>query len=325
MTSITLPENWQSTVASGADALRALALNEKAKQHISSDPALLPIARRISKRFIGGESMAEALATLERGSAKGHRATVDYMGESCRDEAFANVETAQFLQLVEQLALRKIDSSVSLDLSHVGSVINESLGLANARKIAAACARTRREMIISAEGSDRADLTHRIYEALCKEFNNVGITVQARLHRTERDLEKLLQLPGKIRLVKGAYLEPESSAYPRTSDALAKAYRTYAQRLIKSGHSCSIASHDRTILDDLQQFIQTHALQKNPFEFEMLMGLWDEQLDAMKQRGYATREYVVYGSEWFLYVCNRIAEEPIRLYQALVDAVAEQG
>ncbi len=321
MTGITLPENWQATMTRGADALRALALNEQAKRNIANDPALLPIARRVAHRFIGGETMMEAVATLERRAAKGHRVTVDYMGESCRDESFALIETDQFITLVEQLTARKIDSSISLDLSHVGSVISESLGLANAKKLASACKQTGREMIISAEGSDRTDLTHRIYEKLCAEFDNVGITVQARLHRTEVDIKKLLQLPGKIRLVKGAYLEPESTAHPRTSDALANAYRTYAKQLIASGHICSVATHDRNILIDLHQFIETNQLQKNPFEFEMLFGLWDEQLDAMKGHGYATREYVVYGREWFLYVCNRIAEQPVRLYQAMVDAV----
>jgi proline dehydrogenase len=321
MSGIKLPENWQSFVANGADALRALALNERAKKHISDDPVLLPIARRIAHRFIAGETINEALVTLQLCAANGHYVTVDYMGESCRDEAFASAETAQFIELIDRLNANNIESSISLDLSHIGSMLSYEIGLANAQAIASACKQSGREMIISAEGSDRTELTHRIYEALCVNFDNVGITVQARLHRTAQDLKKLLQLPGKIRLVKGAYFEPETTAHARTSPALLIAYNDYARQLIESGHRCSIATHDRSILDGLHQFIQTNNLQPQPFEFEMLLGLWDDQLETAKSRGYATREYAVYGKEWFLYVCNRIAEEPIRLYQALVDAV----
>ncbi len=121
--------------------------------------------------------------------------------------------------------------------------------------------------------------------------------------------------------MKGAYLEPEATAFPRNSPELAARYRELAKTLIGSGHVCSIATHDILLLDDLHNFIGEHGAAAGAFEFEMLLGLWDSQLDIMKSRGYPTREYVVYGSEWFLYVCNRVAEEPIRIYQALIDAV----
>jgi proline dehydrogenase len=320
----TFPMAWQPLVEDAANALRALALNEDAKARIANDPSLMSIVRKIAHRYIGGETLAEALITLAR-VAKVRPATIDYMGESCRDQAFANSETEVFLALIEEIRTRAIPSSISLDLSHIGSVISADLGYENASKIASACRDMGTEMIISMEGSDRTDLILSTHARLCKTFSNVGITIQARLLRTERDIEVLLDRPGKIRLVKGAYLEPESVAYPRNSPQLASAYRQYAKRLIQSGHSCSIATHDRDILNELHEFIESQDLRKKPYEFEMLLGLWDDQLNVMSSRGHATREYVVYGAEWFLYVCNRIAEEPIRAYQALVDAVTAKA
>jgi proline dehydrogenase len=317
------PLAWLELVSHGADALRALALNEVVKQRIANDPALRSIARRISDRFIGGETDFEAIQTLSQIESKGHQSTVDYMGESCRDPELANSETDCFLGLIEKLDQHKLTSSISLDLSHIGSAISFEQGLHNATRIATRCKQSNREMIISMEGPDRVGLTLDLYRQLSKEFSNVGITVQARLHRTKSDLPQLLTLPGKIRLVKGAYLADESIAFTRDSNALQQAYREYAVTLIQSGHRCSIATHDSGIIQDLTQHLRQLKTPATQVEFEMLLGLGGTQLDNLKQSGYQTREYVVYGKEWFLYVCNRIAEEPIRVYQALVDAIGE--
>jgi proline dehydrogenase len=321
MSKPTFPNLWKPQVDAAANSLRALALDEGLKARIAADQHLTAIAKKVSARYIGGETVGQALDTITR-IAKKRKVTVDYMGESCRDRAFASQETEVFVELTKKIGELKLPCSISLDLSHIGSLIEHDFAFANAKKIATACRDIDTEMIISAEGSDRTDLTHALYTDLCKEFTNVGMTVQARLHRTEQDIETLLQMPGKIRLVKGAYLETEEKAFPRNSEALEQAYRRFAQRLIQSGHSCSIATHDKTILTDLHHFISDQKLHKNPFEFEMLLGLWDDQLDEMTELGYPTREYVVFGKEWFLYVCNRIAEEPIRLYQALNDVAS---
>ena len=317
------PESWQPLVEKAADALRLFALNETAKTVVRHDPALLAVARRIAQRYIGGESLNDALHALKSARKRGHAVTEDYMGESCRDPAEATAETAQFLELVQQMDAQSIDSSVSLDLSHIGSVIGESMGFDNALTIAQACHASGREMIISMEGTDRVDSILAIHAALSQRLPNVGITVQARLFRTANDLPKLLERSGKIRLVKGAYVASEAIADARNSKQLAENYREYAKILILAGHECSIATHDRTILDDLDAFIQERGLRRQPVEFEMLQGLWSDQLNVMKARGHATREYVVFGKEWFLYVCNRMAEEPMRVYQALVDALSD--
>jgi proline dehydrogenase len=301
--------------------MRALALNETAKRQVANDPSLLKVARRISDRFIGGETDTEALATLKNIEGKGHQSTVDYMGESCRDPKLADSETDCFLGLIERLDQENLNSSISLDLSHIGSAISFEHGLKNGARIANRCKQSNREMIISMEGHDRIDITLELYKQLSQQFSNVGITIQARLHRTESDLPRLLALPGKIRLVKGAYLADESIAFPRDSDQLKRAYREYATALIQSAHSCSIATHDAAIINDLTRHLQQLPSPATQIEFEMLLGLGGTALDQLKQNGYRTREYVVYGKEWFLYVCNRIAEEPIRVYQALVDAV----
>jgi proline dehydrogenase len=321
MTAPTFPAEWQALVDQAAGALRALALDETAKEKFCNDPLLRPFMHKVSQRYVAGQTVTEALQRVEQIIARGHAASAEYMGESVRDEAFAMAETEVFMELVTAIGQRNLNCSISFDLSHVGSLVDSELGYRNARRIALAAAEINREVMISMEGIDRSDDIYTIYTRLHREddLRNVGITVPAKRHRTVQDLPQLMKLPGRIRLVKGAFLEPESVSYSRNSPELAAAYRRYAQELLLSGHKCSIATHDRSIQANLVDLIVQERIDPRWFEFESLIGLGAEQLDALQASGFPTREYAVFGEEHFLYVLNRIAEEPIRVYQAIID------
>lgn len=305
--------------ALAAAALRRIARDERVKSYIEHDPVLFPLLLRTARRYIGGTTRAECLETVARLNAAGHAATVDYMGESTRDAALAEREADEFVALAADIKRRGLNSSLSLDLSHIGLALAPQLALENARHIAAAARDIGTELIISMEGSERTDAILEVYRALCAEFANVGIRLQARLHRTEEDLPAMLALPRRVSLVKGAYEEPPETAYPRESAELAERYRAYARRMIASGHPVSIATHDASIHADLHAYIEAEGLRDQPFEFEVLVGLGDAQIEQLRRWGYPTRVYVVYGREWYLYVCHRLAEDPARIYQALAD------
>lgn len=324
MSTPAFPAAWQPLVDQAATALRALALDEAAKEKFCSDPLLRPYMHKVSQRYVAGQTVAEALQRVEQIIAQGHAASVEYMGESVRDEAFAMTETGVFLQLVRAVGERNLNCSISFDLSHVGSLVDKELGYRNARRIALAAAEINREVMISMEGPERADDIYEIYTRLHREddLRNVGITVPAKRHRTAQDLPVLMKLPGRIRLVKGAFLEPETISWHRNSPELADAYRRYARELLLSGHKCSIATHDRGIQHDLSSLILEERIDPRWFEFESLIGLGTEQIKALRERGFPTREYAVFGEEHFLYVLNRIAEEPVRVYQAIVDVMS---
>lgn len=317
------PAQWQPLVDQAAAALRALALDEQAKDKFCNDPLLQPLMHKVSQRYVAGQTVAQALARVESIIARGHAASADYMGESVRDEALAMAETGVFMDLVAGIGQRNLNCSISLDLSHVGSLVDVELGYRNLRRIALAAAAINREVMISMEGVDRADDIYAVYTRLHQQdgLHNVGITVPARRHRTATDLAAMLKLPGRIRLVKGAYLDPDEQSWQRNSDALAAAYRAFARTLLESGHKCSIATHDRAIQAELVTLIQQERIDPRWYEFESLIGLGTGQIDDLSARGYPTREYAVFGAEHFLYVLNRIAEEPIRVYQAVIDVM----
>jgi len=317
------PPQWQPLVDRAASALRELAVNEEAKARFLEDPQLRPYMERVSQRYVAGSTVSDVIVRAAMINQNGHRASAEYMGESVRDEAFANEETSVFLQLVQTIGEQRLDCSISFDLSHVGSLVDPELGYQNARRIARAASEIGQEVMISMEASDRTSGIYEIYSRLHEKdgLSNVGITVPAKLHRTANDLPALLRHPGRIRLVKGAMFEPVEIAYPRNSPELASSYRRYAALLLRSGHKCSIATHDRAIQDELMAMIRTEDIAAGPYEFESLIGLGEQNIADLRDAGFATREYAVFGKEYFLYVLNRISEEPVRVYQAITDAL----
>jgi proline dehydrogenase len=303
-----------------AEALRHIALDETVKSYVLQHPPIYQVLRHAAMRFIGGETLTQCVEITKLLNEQGHSVTIDFMGESTRDAAMAEQATREFLNVIQAIADRNLNASISLDLSHIGTVIDAELGYKNACTLAEAAQQAGLEMMVSMEGTDRTDLILETHQRLCERFNNVGITLQAYLYRTPDDLTAALQRSGKIRLVKGAYEAPLSLARSRGAE-LDTTYHQLMEVLLGSNHSCSIATHDQSLLDYAHKFIQDRQLGSEKIEFEMLQGVTPERLKTMSEYGYQTRIYLPYGQEWHLYLCNRLAEYPPNLYQAIVDVV----
>src|SRR5579875_2245957 len=290
--------------AAAAAALRHISRNEAIKSYVQHTPQLHNALLKIALRFIGGETLPECLRVAQAVQRRGHAVTIDYMGEGTRDEAMAQQCTEEFVRVVHAINVYKLNASISLDLSHIGLVIDKSLALSNASLLAQATQEAGIEMMISMEGSERTDDILALHRLLCARYNHVGITLQAYLHRTPADLAAVLGLPGRIRLVKGAFEEPATVAQPRGA-ALDRVYRTCMEELLDLAHI----------------FMRERRLKAEQVEFEMLYGVTPERLEMMRNRGYQTRIYLPYGQEWYLYLCHRLAEHPPGIYQAIADAV----
>ncbi len=298
-----------------AENLRRWALDEDLKARVMASPILAPLASAVARRYTAGATIEEALDAARRSQAAGHLVSVEYTGESVRDADLADAETEVFVRLATAMRDAGVTGTVSGDLSHIGLMQSRDRAVANASRIATAVEPLGTAFMISAEGSDRTDAVLDVHEALAADHPTVGITLQARLHRTPDDLERVLALPGRIRLVKGAFLEDESVALRRDDPALAERYVELARRIAEAGHPLAVATHDeallRRVLDDVALPEET--------EVEMLMGLGTDLLAALRAEGVTTREYSIFGGEWWLYVLNRIAEDPDRLVAAVAD------
>ena len=308
----------ESDLQRAGTTLKTWALDEDLKARVLASPRMAAAAKQIARRYTAGETVSEALSVAEASIARGHGASIDFVGESVRKAELANADTATFVEVATQIAARDLPSTVSFDVTHIGALVDPQLAIDNAMRIATILPQEGTQLVVSAEGSDRTDLVLDIYERLSGAIPNVGITLQAALHRTAFDLERVLQLPGRIRLVKGAFLEGVSIAHQRGDDNLVPAYLELAHRVLEAGHPVSIATHDPDLLAALVQR-EGDVLRGENVEFEMLLGLGTELLDSLHEEGYFTREYVTFGQDWWLYVLNRMAEHPERIILALAD------
>lgn len=302
--------------ADAADALRKLALDESAKEYVLARPELYTLLHRAASKYIGGETLDMCREVAKEINGTGHAATIDYMGESTRGREAAVAASGEFVRVANTIVDHQLDASVSLDLSHVGLVIDEDFCIDNMSAIAEASLKAGTEVMISAEGTDRTDAVLRVHKRLCEKYENVGITIQAFLYRSLDDVEELLALPGKVRVVKGAFDASADFAMPRSAKLNAR-YVELVYSLVRANHACSIATHDPEIIEAILPKIDGDNV-----EFEMLRGVCSEQLSILQKRGYPTRSYLPYGQEWFLYLFNRLAEYPPSVFEAIAAMMA---
>ena len=302
-----------------SEALKTAALNESAKHYLLQNPTLFELLLKGAKRYIGGENLDDTITTVKKSNANNFPTSIEFMGESVSSINEANEVTQEFLKIIDTIKKEKLTSIVALDLSHIGLAIDKQLAFENLKSLAEATKDTAIEVSISAEGIDRTD---DILETFCKispDYPNIGITIQAYLHRTPKDLDHILQATqGTIKMVKGAFAAPEEYALKR-GEKLDLQYISLVERLLLSNRKCSIATHHDKILDSLKKFIIKHDIPKTSYEFQMLYGIREDLLMNLQQEGYPCRQYIVYGKEWYLYLCNRIAENPDNLFQFIVD------
>jgi len=242
------------------------------------------------------------------------------MGESIRNEKDANDATIEFLNLVKSIGIEKLNSSISLDLSHIGLLVSKDLAMNNLKTICNQAEEINQEVIISMEGPDRTDSILEIYKETLKTHKNLGITIQAYLHRTKNDFKEIAELSGSIRLVKGAY-ETQNGISIERGDKLDEIYLHYVEQLLKKNHKCSIASHHEKIHQETIKLIDNNK--PTNYVLERLLGIRNNELMELKDQGYRTRIYMVYGKEWYLYLCNRLAEYPLNIFQGIADIVDE--
>jgi len=302
----------------GAEALRKAALDENAKDYILNNPALYQLFKKAAERYIGGETLDETISKVA--AQNGLKCSIEFMGESTRTVQESNEATEEFIRICKAIGENNLNSTVSLDLSHIGLAVSGELCLANLDLICNEAAKSGIEVIISAEGTERTDAVLGVYKNAVKKHDNLAITLQAYLYRTKDDFEEIIKEKGRIRIVKGAFQTAEGLSMPR-GEALDAVYLEYIERLLAQNHKCSIATHDSVIQERAKLLVQKYKPAKEMYEFESLYGINNEQLSVLKDEGYQTKLYFVYGKEWYLYLCNRIAEYPLNIFRALNDIV----
>ena len=273
------------------------------------------LGQRVSRRFVAGIEVAEAITAAEELNAAGIEASLDSLGESVLQVSQAEEGAAIYHQLLDGIAARHLRANVSVKLTAMGMDIGghgagPDLAERITGQIVAHAADTGSFVRLDMEGSSYTEATLSMTERLhARHPGRVGTVLQAYLRRTAEDTERLLGQGIRIRLCKGAYKEPPTLAFPEKSEVDAN-YVRLAKRMMTSGVFCGMATHDEAIIRELCSFAREQQLPKDAFEFQMLYGVRRDLQRKLVSEGFGMRVYVPFGTEWFPYFMRRLAERP---------------
>lgn len=278
----------------------------------------IPISRRMSRRFISGEKLSDALAVVKSLNAQGMLATLDHLGENVATEAGAIAAADEYLGALDVLHLAQAQCNVSVKLTQMGLDLGDGFCYANVSRIVLKAAELGNFVRVDMEGSPYTERTLAIYRRLRQRYSNTGIVIQAYLHRSQADVEALIaEGSGHFRLCKGAYDEPAAIAYrerPRVTQALNELTRACLEPAGRAkGAYAAVASHDEDVINFARAYAYQHDVPPTAYEFQMLYGIRRELQTELVKRGYRMRVYVPYGTHWYPYFMRRLAERPANL------------
>ena len=280
--------------------------------------ARFSLFKKLTTRFIAGESIDEAVAAIREVNTHGCSASFDHLNESVGSIAETEAEVREYLNVLRRIDETKINSNVSIKLTQFGLEIDPELAYRNARRVVEDAARRGNFVRIDMEASNVTQATIDVFKRLRAEFglNDVGIVLQSYLYRTMEDARDLLKIPARIRLCKGAYNEPPEVAYPNKKD-VDDNYVRVMQVLLSSGTYHGIATHDPKMIDATVEFAKRQGVSKDAFEFQMLYGIRRDLQEQLARDGYGMRVYVPYGKHWYPYFMRRLAERPANIWFVL--------
>jgi proline dehydrogenase len=229
------------------------------------------------------------------------------LGENVSDRRAAEVAVAAYLETLDWIQRESLNSNVSLKLTQMGLDIDRDYCLDNVARICGRAAAGNNFVRIDMEGSAYTERTLNLFYELFQKHRNVGIVIQAYLHRSEQDIRNLIELGARVRLCKGAYMEPPRLAV-QTMAAVRQNFMSLASLLLKQGTHPAIATHDDVLLSWTRNYIAQHELPKDGFEFQMLYGVRSHTQRQLAEQGYPMRVYVPFGTHWLPYFYRRMRE-----------------
>jgi len=266
-----------------------------------------------ASRFIAGETIESAIEASRQLQGQGFLITLDHLGEGVETLEAAAAATNEYVRLMTVIVASGIERNISLKLTQLGIDVDRATCIDNLRRILEPASRHGFFVRIDMEHSAYTARTLEIFETLWEqEYRNVGVALQAYLHRTPKDVQRMNELGARVRLVKGAYKEAASVAYQRKDDVNA-AFVRLAGQLLDSGTCPAIATHDEDAIAQVRAYATTHAVASDRFEFQMLYGIRRDVQASLVESGYRMRVYVPFGREWFPYFMRRLGERPANL------------
>ncbi len=305
-----------------AKTSRAVFLWASHRRALGSVATAIPITRRMVRRFVAGDSLADALAALGALHDQGMRWTVDVLGESVDSTTAATASADSYLATLDALAERGLEANVSMKLTQMGLEIDPDFCLQNVRRVVARAQEIGAFVRVDMEDHTKTDKTLAIARALHDDYADVGVVIQSYLRRSADDIDRLIDEQMRVRLCKGAYDEPGSVAFPSKQE-VDDSYRDLMEKLLLGGRYPALATHDEALIDHAIDFVREHGIGPERFEFQMLYGVRRDLHERLVAEGWTVRVYVPYGTEWYPYYMRRMAERPQNVFFILASVMNE--
>jgi proline dehydrogenase len=273
-----------------------------------------------ARRFIAGETMEETVEPVRALNRKGMSVSLDYLGENVHKPEEAKQSVDYYGRLFTFIADNQLNANVSLKLTQLGLDIDTELAYCNMRTILDAASRFDQFVRIDMEGSPYTQRTLDLFERLWKDYKNVGTVIQSYLYRSKADIERMIELGARVRLVKGAYNEPKEVAHPDKADVDAS-YVELMRLLLSRGNFPAIATHDLKMIDATRLHAMQESIPPSAYEFQMLYGIRRDLQEKLVTDGFGMRVYVPFGTQWYGYMMRRLAERPANLWFVLKNLI----
>jgi proline dehydrogenase len=268
-----------------------------------------PIVRRISRRYIAGDTLDEAVETVRDLNRQGCVATIDVLGESTGSKADAASTLRDYKKVMDALEEHGLNSGISVKLTGLGLTLDEELCRANLEEIVEYAGTKNRFVRVDMEDSPYTGVTLDMVLDLHGRRENIGAVIQAYMRRSLEDVQRLTEAGVSVRLCKGIYDEPRRIAY-KDFDTVRENYRLLLEELLKGGSYVGIATHDEFLVWHALRLIHQLGVPKHRYEFQMLLGVDEELRGILVGAGHKLRVYVPFGEEWYEYSSRRLKENP---------------
>ena len=298
------------------DTMLFLARQNSIRHFVSTNST----ARRVARRFVAGETLDEALEVAQALNRQHISVSLDHLGENVSDGVEAEATARDYIQTLDRIQASGVEANISIKLTALGLDISEELCRKNVTSVLCHARDLHIFVRVDMEGSSYTQRTVDMVLDLRREFEQVGTVLQSMLYRTPKDVARLIESSTRVRLVKGAYLEPATIAYPKKADVDAT-YLELMHTLLEHGVYPAIATHDEHIIADTCRFAERHSISLTRFEFQMLYGIRRDLQEQLANGGYNVRVYVPYGTQWYPYLTRRMAERPANLMFVATNAI----
>ena len=271
------------------------------------------LAQRLATRFVAGETLEQALAVARSLNAEGITVTLDHLGESVSTLAEAAEARDVYLHTLDAIHETGIQGNASLKLTQFGLDLSYPECLANVDQLVGRAAALGGFVRVDMESSDYTDRTLDLVRTLHAKYGATGVVIQSYLRRSRTDIEALCAKQIRVRLCKGAYLEPASVAFPEKAE-VDRSYFELSQYLLLHGTYPALATHDEALIGRICEFVKERQLPRDSFEFQMLYGIRRDLQRKLVAEGYGMRVYVPFGKAWYPYYMRRLAERPANVF-----------